>query len=109
MTSVNTPRRQLSERDLAMAPVLSAKSLGRVNASIFGRRPRRPGYLQRVHAIRRAAISNRSIPSDAASGSQADENPILARKGRRGANQDAGGLRVMRRGSRPGALEDVEP
>ena len=25
------------------------------------------------------------------------------------ANQDAGGLRVMRRGSGPGALEDVEP
>ena len=33
MTSVDTPKRQLSERDLAMAPVLSAKSFGRVNAS----------------------------------------------------------------------------
>ncbi len=36
MTSVDTPRRQLNERDLAMAPVLSAKSFGRVNASFAG-------------------------------------------------------------------------
>ena len=32
MTSVDTPKRQLKEQDLAISPVLSAKSFERVNA-----------------------------------------------------------------------------
>src|SRR5271154_214760 len=39
MTSVETPNRQLKERDLAMDAVLSAKSFRRVNASPLGRPP----------------------------------------------------------------------
>src|ERR1700733_4386215 len=44
MTSVDTPNRQLKERDLAIASVLSAKSFRRVNA--FPRR-RLPGSINR--------------------------------------------------------------
>ena len=42
MTSVETPKRQLSERDLAMTPVLSAKSFGRVNDSLSRGLPAAP-------------------------------------------------------------------
>src|SRR5215471_11790881 len=54
MTNVVTPKRQLNERDLAIAPVLSAKSFGRVNESFTRRFSHRLIRRATVGAPRRA-------------------------------------------------------
>jgi hypothetical protein len=53
MTSVDTPRRQLNERDLAIAPVLSAKTFGRANVSLVRRLSHR--FARPTAIVRRGA------------------------------------------------------
>jgi hypothetical protein len=55
MTSVDTPRRQLNERDLAIAPVLSAKSFETVNASFTKRLSHRLAVPGDNRSLRRGA------------------------------------------------------
>jgi hypothetical protein len=55
VTSVDTPRRQLNERDLAIAPVLSAKTFGRVNASFVRRLSQRFARPTGIGVLRRGA------------------------------------------------------
>jgi hypothetical protein len=53
MTSVDTPKRQLNERDLVIPPVLSAKSFGRVKASFIRRLSHRVAHPTGASAVRR--------------------------------------------------------
>src|ERR1700733_10872496 len=67
MTSVDPPNRQLRERDLAITPVLSAKSFQRVNALVRRRphplaRPPTLGALGRAVRSRTPPTIDNGIP-----------------------------------------------